>query len=358
MKKTLLKTLTMAVALVSLTALTACSNDDETPIEQPTPSVTPSATIHFKTDVNRAGDDTRSLALSDDGTTLEAEWKAGEKVALIYGSLKFEASVTAVAGGVATIEADLPGDVPDGTSVRLIYPYAATGTAPESDDYLTLKNDLLEDQKGTLDYISQNLDVSTGNGTLRVDGSTASLDGNVTMANAFIIFKFALKDGEGNPLTGVKKFWLTKGIYSTASGADWFLSSSVTNDAGLDEVFMAAPMNGTLSYIQTWLGWVFTAATASQVYETGTLTGNDFKAGTYYRPTLKMNVARKPLSQADDDYRKPIGVKGGVAEIYNSGRAVDIFDADPVAIVVYSGSDADITEGKGHGLAMALKSAA
>lgn len=334
---------------VSLFVIACTKEDDAISV---TPSIeTPENTgntIHFKAFISNDESSMRSLTLGDDEKTLHAEWKVGEKVALIINSQKFEASITAVNNGVATIEADIDPSVGSGTAT-LIYPYSATG------DGLRVKSGLLQGQDGTLEYISKFLDVSEGTGQVTVIDNEATLENHITMENQYAIFKFKLEDSEGTPITGIQKFTLTKFYIPSATPTFNRTPVSMTNLSGLDEVYIAiSPGYEEASYKVTGGGWRFTAATADEVYESQNVSSVGVK-GSFYRPTLRMSVARKSLSAVTDgDVGKPIGIKSTKAEIYNSGQAAYIFGVDPVALIVYTGNNSNLTEGRGHALAMSM----
>ena len=66
-----------------------------------------------------------------------------------------------------------------------------------------MKADVLAAQDGTLTgtggtSIAENYDVRKGTGTLKVSGTAASLNGDVSLDNQFAIFKFTTKNGDSD----------------------------------------------------------------------------------------------------------------------------------------------------------------
>ncbi|MBR4801697.1 MAG: hypothetical protein IK041_02690 [Bacteroidales bacterium] len=215
----------LAIAAVALLAI-GCSQKNETVPEK-------TKGIAFKTTVKPAA----TKALTDNGTSLSATWAVNETIALIYvvNGLEYvnsTATITEVSSnGVATIEATLDDRVTDGTDVELIYPASAvtSNRIPES---------VITEQDGTL---SSARDIRCADGILKVDGSTASLQGGVVMLFQNAICKFTTKDADGandlnvselvikdiygNPITTVTPATPTNVLYVTIPETEvdiWF----------------------------------------------------------------------------------------------------------------------------------------
>lgn len=180
--------------LFSLAALalitTACSDQIEQ-VQQPrnTEGIPFTATISIDKSAS-------TRALTENGTTIEASWVAGEKVALIHNGVNDEMTVASVSGGVATINGTITGTPSNGDAVTVIYPStAADGTTGN------VKADALVGQDGTLKgtagtSISEKYDIRKSSGaTLKVEDSKATLNGNVTLAQQVSIWKLTLQSG-------------------------------------------------------------------------------------------------------------------------------------------------------------------
>ena len=176
-------------ALALMTA--ACSNDDNEFAQQPQQAdgIPFTATISID-------NGTTTRAITENGTTLETSWDAGEKVALIHNGVNDEMEVESVSGGVATIKGTITGSPSGGDAVTIIYPSdAADGTTGN------VKSDWLSSQVGTLKgtsstSIAEKYDVRKGSGTLNATGT--SLSGTVSLTNQNAIFKLTLKDIDGS----------------------------------------------------------------------------------------------------------------------------------------------------------------
>ncbi|MBQ8152861.1 MAG: hypothetical protein IJ069_04185 [Prevotella sp.] len=132
--------------------------------------------------------------------------------------------VESVDGGVATISGTITGSPSDGDDVTIIYPSsAADGTTGDvKADWLAAQDGTLTGTGGT--SISEKYDVRKGTGTLKVDG-TASLNGNVSLANQNAIFKLTLKDIEGTAdvsAASVKIYDQTNTLLTTVTPASGF----------------------------------------------------------------------------------------------------------------------------------------
>ena len=193
---------TTKLFLMAALALTfaACSNDNYDAAQPAKAEGIPfTATISI-------GDGATTRALTKDGSKLVASWAEGEKVALIHNSVSDEMEVSAVNNGVATITGTITGSPSNGDAVTVIYPStAADGTTGN------VKADLLYAQEGgTLPDVASKYDVRKGTGTLKVSDK-ASLDGNVSLANQFAIFKFTTKNADGSATIDVSALTVTIG---------------------------------------------------------------------------------------------------------------------------------------------------
>jgi hypothetical protein len=262
----------MMAALALITV--ACSNDDNdilTPAEQPAKSegIPFTATISI-------GESASTRALTENGTTIEATWATGEKVALIYtvGSTTYlkEAEVTPQAGGTATISTTLEGSPADDTDVTIVYPYSAVDESTKD-----VKTGLLDLQNGLLTgpgSIAENYELrkTTTPAKLKIDGTTASLKGTVTLTNLNAIFKFTLQD-----LSAAAKS-ATEFKVSDNSGS---VITTVKPGSASDVLYVALPAMGDGTY------W-FNATIDSKPYIAKANISTATVAGKYYQSTVKM----------------------------------------------------------------------
>lgn len=142
--------------------------------------------------------DVTTKALSEGTNSISATWAEGEEVALIYNdgtARKDVMTVESVTGGVAVISGTITGNPSDNADITLIYPASAADGATGK-----VLGSVLYNQEGTLSYISAHCDIRKGTGKLAVSGGTASLSGNISLANYCSIFKFTVEDTSGSPI--------------------------------------------------------------------------------------------------------------------------------------------------------------
>ena len=181
--------------MAALALMTAACSEEITQVQQlpkNTEGIPFSATISVENSVS-------NRALAENGTTIEATWATGEKVALIYtvGSTTYleEAEVTAQADGTATISTTLEGSPVDDTDVTIVYPASAVDESTKD-----VKTDLLTSQNGLLTgtgSISEKYELrkTSTPAKLKIDGTTASLKGTVTLAQQVSVWKLTLQNG-------------------------------------------------------------------------------------------------------------------------------------------------------------------
>jgi len=249
--------------LMAALALTfaACSNDDNDAAQPAKAKGIPfTATISI-------GDGATTRALTKDGSKLVASWAEGEKVALIHNSVSDEMTVSAVNNGVATITGTITGSPSNGDAVTVIYPStAADGTTGN------VKADLLYAQEGgTLPDVASKYDVRKGTGTLKVVSDKASLDGNVSLANQFAIFKFTTKNADGSATIDVKPLTVTIGAQAYV----------ITPSDATSELYAALPevSSQTVSFTATGSDSKTYAFSKNNV---------SFTKGKFYQSTLQM----------------------------------------------------------------------
>lgn len=305
-----------ALALMTI----ACSNDDndiQTPAEQPAKAVG----IPFTATISM-GESASTRALTENGTTIEATWATGEKVALIYKvdatTYLKEATVTPQTDGTATISTTLEGSPVDDTDVTIVYPYSAVDESTKD-----VKINLLASQNGLLTgtgSISENYELrkTITPAKLKIDGTTASLKGTVSLTNLNAIFKFTLQD-----LSAAAKN-ATEFKVSDNSGN---VITTVTPGSASDVLYVALPAMGDGTY------W-FNATIDSKPYIAKATMAAATVAGKYYQTTVKMaTIGDVILSDGKFAARSSTGTK--------------------VAMIAYLGSETDHATYK-HGLALAL----
>jgi hypothetical protein len=259
-----------ALALMTI----ACSNDDndiQTPAEQPAKAVG----IPFTATISM-GESASTRALTENGTTIEATWATGEKVALIYKvdatTYLKEATVTPQTDGTATISTTLEGSPVDDTDVTIVYPASAVDESTKD-----VKTNLLASQNGLLTgtgSISENYELrkTITPAKLKIDGTTASLKGTVSLTNLNAIFKFTLQD-----LSAAAKS-ATEFKVSDNSGN---VITTVTLGSASDVLYVALPAMGDGTY------W-FNATIDSKPYIAKATMAAATVAGKYYQTTVKM----------------------------------------------------------------------
>ena len=178
-------------------------------------------------------------------------------------------TVSAVNEGVATITGTITNSPSDGDAVTVIYPAsAADGTTGN------IKADLLYEQNGLLTgagSIATNYDARKGTGTLKVSGTTASLNGNMTLDNQFAIFKFTTKNSNGSATIDVKPLTITIGAQNYV----------IDPASATSELFVALPAISSQAV-------TFTATGSDSMTYTCSKASVTFAAGKYFQSTLKM----------------------------------------------------------------------
>lgn len=253
----------------------ACSKSDDismTPTTPPQPAGTdnqPTGTISFTATVTNQENVTR--ALSDGTNKVVARWQVNEQMALIYtgGGTTYNktATITSVdSEGNAVVSATLEGEVTDNMSVSLVYPASATNGN-------SVKAGLLDTQDGTLNSISNELDLRQASAHIYLKGNTATLRGHVNMEQQYAICKFTIQDASSNSLS-INELTIKDGgtVLTTVS------PSSETS-----ELWVAmAPTTNNLTFEAT-------NSAGEEFKKTGTAA---LSAGYFYQPTMKMDQSK------------------------------------------------------------------
>lgn len=320
---------TVAALLLTVAAVTACSNDDifadeSTPVTTETPRA---YTLTVKATKN--GNDAGTRALTLEGNTLNATWKADEEVAVYSvtgeGSEEAESSdpvgtLTAQSSGAtAMLKGSFEGYTPmEGAKLRLRFCSAK-----------------YDNQKGTLEYIASTCDYAKADVTI-----TDVTDGEVTTTaasfeNQQAIVKFTLKKQDGT--TPVSATSLTVKVGS--------ISYDVSPDTPASEIFVAIPAASKKAVTLKAI-----SADGNFDYEK---TGVTFENGKYYAIGVKMTR----IPTLGDLYYSD----GTFSWTLEDGKT-------PIGVIAYVGTDAFTENGvtlrdgtttlQSHGLVLCLRNIA
>ncbi|MBQ9652588.1 MAG: hypothetical protein IJV13_10360 [Prevotella sp.] len=321
---------TMKLYLMAALALTfaACSNDDNDFAQQPLQAegIPFTATISIDNGATMR-------ALNESSGKIEATWKDGEEVALIYNAggtpTKTPATVTKQTDGSAIISATLASGATDGSDVTIIYPStAADGTTGN------VISTLLAAQDGTLTgtggtSIAEKYDVRKGTGKLSITGGKATVNNgtpgtSVSLTNQNAIFKLTLKDIDGTndvSATSVKIYDQTNALLTT-----------VTPATGYDKVMYVA-----LPTTATTLKFSVTNGTTNYFNMASGLS----LGANYYPSTLKLATVGNVIAAN--------------GKCYKDASAATTASTSAVAMIAYLGNDAETSTTYNHGLALALE---
>jgi len=262
------------LSMAALAILMAACSDDNNSVGQPTEA----RGIPFTATLSNGGSATR--ALSEDGSNINAEWAVDEQVAMVYQvgteTKVTPATVTEVNEGTASISATLDENVTTGTDVTLIYPYSAVNTSGENIG--KVKNDVFENQGGTVASISATCDLRQGEGKITLSTGFATLKDNVTMASQIAIWKLSLKRGD-DALSASKLDVYFGGM--TASAA-------ITG--GTSSYFLAVPAGST------GLTILATNSDGTYIYNKASVT---LKASKYYQNNVTLTKQTKRTIASD-----------------------------------------------------------
>lgn len=245
MKKTMI---CAAALLLAGTVLTACSGGDDvtsdiTPVSQPAAEA--GDVVELSGTLGSKGSVTRAIDADGNGT-----WEVGDKFAVYYETANGHASTVATVNSVnsdgsANFKATLRSPKTGDNSVKLVYPASA------HDGQGGFKTDGLMKQGGTLEYINQNgLDIETATPTMNVEGMTAKLKNNVTMAPQVCLYKLDLKDYYYQDLF-TTKLEISDGTNSytiTPTPATNSLTIAMLPVSGAKFTFTATTINDTQTY--------------------------------------------------------------------------------------------------------------
>ena len=300
--------------------MTACSNDDNDLTQQPAKAEGIPFTATISLDQSAT-----TRALTENGTTIEATWATGEKVALIYTvsatTYVKEAEVTPQGDGTATISTTLEGSPADDTDVTIVYPASAVdGTTKD------VKTNLLASQNGLLTgtgSIAEKYELrkTTTPAKLKIDGTTASLKGTVSLTNQNAIFKLTLKD-----IDGTSDVSATSVVISDQTG----VVTTVTPASGYENaMYVALPTTATT------LKFLVTGSDSKKYFN---MASSLSLGASYYQSTVKLATVGDVILSTGKCAKA--GTSGAVAKIcylgdetgesaynYTNGLALALSDA-------------------------------
>lgn len=290
----------MAVLVLLMTACS--SNDDNDIARQPLQA----DGIPFTATISTTGS-TATRALNENGTTIEATWAVGERVALIHNGVNDEMTVQSVTDGVATITGTITGSPSDGDAVTVIYPSSAAdgATGNVKAGLIAAQNGMLNGTDGT--SIAEKYDVRKGTGTLKVSGK-ASLNGNISLTNQHAIFKLTLKGVDDKDVSA------TSVVIGDQTGGT---VTTVTPASGYDRVMYVA-----LPTTATTLKFMVTGSDSKKYFN---MASSLALSTSYYQSTVKLATV------------------GDV--ILPTGKCAKAGTSGAVAMIAYLGNGSDCTNG-------------
>ena len=183
MKKNVQNMIRMAALAMVGAAITACSSIDD---EQ---TATTGKTVVLKGQLAPKGGDNTTRSFGWDDEKGYAQWEGDEEVAVYYQTSTGHATATAkLTDDDGSFEAELV-DAVSG-EVKFVYPAALHDG---EGNYQTTGIAL---QDGTIEGLSL-WDIATGQATMTVNGSEATLGGDLTLDPQVGVFRFTLKDEDG-----------------------------------------------------------------------------------------------------------------------------------------------------------------
>ena len=248
-----------ALCAVAACTLASCGWIEEVPTNEPETIEEPAAPqIAFTATLAPKGEDPQSKAITT-GTeggkeVLNVAWAADEQIAVYYqtGAESYATAIATVESvdamtGEATITATLTGAI-DGGAAKFVYPATLhNGTGQIDETALLSQNGNLTGANG----ISTKFDAATGEGTINVSGSEASVSGTVTMTNRVCICKFHFDIVDGGTVGPEREF--SPIIIRDGNSHTYTITSDKQNDYGIgsrgfkrsDDIYIALlPVSG------------------------------------------------------------------------------------------------------------------
>jgi len=263
--KTFKSYILVAVAVLTIATLTACSNEDLAFSETPTQKNNEVTLTAILSPQNGTG--TRST-MDDNGTKIVTAWEVGDKIWVNYddtggNNLVAKGTVFAVDGdGKATVTVDLV-NPKNASTIVFGYPY----------DHWTEAKDVRVDQLGTLNDINQNHGAISGSGTLTVSGSDVTMPTSVPMNQEMVIWKLNFTNGGSDITNQITSLNISFGV-----GDDYMITPTSQSNI---YVALYPVASGDIT---------ITAATAIGVYSYSK-SGVTLENGKIYRSIVAMSAA-------------------------------------------------------------------
>ena len=248
--------------------MAACSSEDIMTQQEPAKQ---GGLVHFTATLAAPTDGVMRTAYTEvtsgtDAGTIKVAWEVGDEILvmnLVDPKKRGTVTVKTVnSDGSATVEGVSSDFGNNGDNVGLAYP---------SEMDFWKKNNLKQD--GTLSYISDNMDVRVGFGTLKVDGEEVTLESDVNMQSGIAIWKLTLQNNDATPAA------LSASQVSIKVG-DQIEASTTTLTTATSTVYLALqPFDGKDITIN---------AITADGYHTYSKTGVTLEAGKYYQSTVQL----------------------------------------------------------------------
>ena len=248
--------------------MAACSSEDIMTQQEPAKQ---GGLVHFTATLAAPTDGVMRTAYTEvtsgtDAGTIKVAWEVGDEILvmnLVDPKKRGTVTVKTVnSDGSATVEGVSSDFGNNGETVGLAYP-----------SELDIWKDKGITQDGTLSYISDNMDVRVGFGTLKVDGEEVTLKSDVNMQSGIAIWKLTLQNNDATPAA------LSASQVSIKVG-DQIEVSTATLTTATSTVYLALqPFDGKDITIN---------AITADGYHTYSKTGVTLEAGKYYQSTVQL----------------------------------------------------------------------
>ena len=266
--KTMKKTFRLFSMAAVVLMMAACSSEDIMTQQEPAKQ---GGLVHFTATLAAPTDGVMRTAYTEvtsgtDAGTIKVAWEVGDEILvmnLVDPKKRGTVTVKTVnSDGSATIEGVSSDFGNNGENVALAYP-----------GELDIWKDKGITQDGTLSYISDNMDVRVGFGTLKVDGEEVTLKSDVNMQSGIAIWKLTLQNNDATPAA------LSASQVSIKVG-DEIEASTTTLTTATSTVYLALqPFDGKDITIN---------AITADGYHTYSKTGVTLEAGKYYQSTVQL----------------------------------------------------------------------
>lgn len=302
-----------AFLLVVGCCMVACSgSDDVTTTDTPQQPQQPAANQAVQLEGTLGAKAGMTRSINADGT---GSWQKGDQFAIYYptasGYATAIATVSGVNSGAAEFKATLYGPKIGTHTVKFIYPATA------HDGHGGIKKSVLANQEGTLNYISQQLDIETGEGTIVVEDRSprdpkATLTADISLEPQVCIYQFNLKKANGTTTSDLSatKFVATDGTNTytvspasatssfciamlPAANADFTFTASTTESAKIYQYqrkFVPAEITTDhLGCVIATDGNVYKYSEVDGIEYSKSFTGKTIESAKFYSQDLKLD---------------------------------------------------------------------